>query len=187
MVKLRKHYCQWSHFNVIGKSLPKCYLIAWLSLSLKRSRNSVAQTNKPQLWQHLLFSYLWPHSLYNHTCPFYLSCYSKGKVWNLKTCKKETAQRGFPNEKREFDEMTAQNCRKDVHGQEIEAAVCLCAIKNYFDSHFFGMIIKCDSLTSYFSWASISNKPSEGLINQVHVSLTDTRWINECLIKKHVH
>lgn len=54
-------------------------------------------------------------------------------------------------------------------------SLSLCDIKNNPGSHFLGKIIKCDSLTSYFSWASISNKPSEGLINQVHVSLTDTR------------
>lgn len=29
-VKLRKHYRQWSHFNVIGRCLPKCFLIASL-------------------------------------------------------------------------------------------------------------------------------------------------------------
>lgn len=30
IVKLRKHYRQWSQFNVIESCLPKCYLIAWL-------------------------------------------------------------------------------------------------------------------------------------------------------------
>lgn len=48
-VKLRKHYRQWSHFNVIGWCLPKCYLIACSSLNL--SHNCVPQTNMPRHWQ----------------------------------------------------------------------------------------------------------------------------------------
>lgn len=77
--KLRKHYCQWSRFNIIGKCLPKCYLIAWLPLFISPwiFHVTVPQTNKSQLWQRLLISYLWCLSLHNCACPF---CYATPKV-----------------------------------------------------------------------------------------------------------
>lgn len=153
-----------------------------LSLSLKLSCNSVVQTNKPQLWQRLLISYLWPHSLYNCTCPFYLSWNSKSKVWNTETCEKKRLGEVCCMRKKEFHGiMKNQNCGKDC---QVERLLFVSVYKESWrgsHSHFLAKIIKCDYLTSYFS---ISNKPSEGLINQVHVSLTDTWWIKECLIKK---
>lgn len=45
-VKLRKHYDQCSHLNVIGQCLPKCYLIAWL-LSESFMQLRVTNKNRP--------------------------------------------------------------------------------------------------------------------------------------------
>lgn len=44
-------------------------------------------------------------------------------------------------------------------------------------------IIKCASDTLYLL-APTHNKPSVALINHVHVSLTDTWWLKQCMIKK---
>ena len=49
-----------------------------------------------------------------------------------------------------------------------------------------GWIRKSACLASefIFCWPPRPHKPCVGLINQVHVSLTDTRWLKQCMIKK---
>lgn len=188
-LKLRKHYRQWSRFNIIGKCLPKCYLIAWLSLSLSLwiFHVTVPQRNKPQLWQRLLISYLWPLSLHNRTRPFY---YATPKV------QREISAHEISCMENDTIEKTPKFVERLIIGKKVPIQVTRVLFISEWskveswrksDSHFLRLIIKCNSLASYFYWACTSNKPVGALINQVQVSLTDTWWINECLIKKRAH
>lgn len=147
-------------FNIIGKCLPKCYLIARLSLllALNLSCNSVPQTNKPQLWQRFLISYLLlPHSLHNCARPFYYA-----------TRRKKYCHARFPVWKQWLDEQTSKFVDRFITDRKVSIQVARLLFVSAWskaeswrgsDSRSLRPIIKCNSLASCFYWACTSNKP----------------------------
>lgn len=160
--KVKEALLPMKQLNIIGKCLPKCYLIAWLSLSLSLnlSCNSVPQTNRSSGSRSLLVIYGLFHFITALVLFIMLLQRYSVKYWRAR----------FPVWKQSFDEVkkTPKIVDRFITGKKVSIQIARLLFISAWskveswpgsDSHFLRPIIKCDSLASYFYWACTSNKP----------------------------